>query len=79
MSREQPRGVVYTETVIHSAPEAFIHDAPYQMVIVSLDGGGRRTGRVRGGGRLRIGDVVQLAEIDAAGIPWFVATNAPAS
>ena len=59
----QQRGVVYTETVIqsapevfiHSAPEAFIHDAPYQMVIVSLEGGGRRTGRVRGGGRLRIG------------------------
>ena len=78
MTTEQTRGVVYTETVIHSAPEAFIHDAPYQMVIVSLDGGGRRTGRVRGGGRLQIGDPVQLAEVDAVGIPWFVA-SAPAA
>ena len=75
--QQQQRGVVYTETVIHAAPEAFIHDAPYQMVIVSLDGGGRRTGRVRGGGgRLRIGDAVQLAEVDAAGIPWFVSAQA---
>ena len=69
--QQQQQGVVYTETVIHSAPEAFINDAPYQMVIVSLASGGRRTGRVRGERRLKIGDPVRLAETDAAGIAWF--------
>jgi uncharacterized OB-fold protein len=67
-------GVVYTETVIHSAPEQFVADAPYQMVIVTLDdGGGRRTGRVVRGAarRLQIGDAVELVETDAAGIAWF--------
>ena len=64
-------GVVYTETVIHSAPEAFVNDAPYQMVIVSLSSGGRRTGRVRGAARLTIGDAVRLVETDPAGIAWF--------
>src|SRR5436190_2113068 len=39
-------GVVYTETVVHSAPEAFVADAPYQLVIVTLEGGKRVTGRV---------------------------------
>jgi|RhiMethySRZTD1v2_1073278.scaffolds.fasta_scaffold1682358_2 uncharacterized OB-fold protein len=64
------RGVVYTETVIHAAPEAFLKDAPYQLALVSLDGGGRRTGRVRGE-RVKIGDAVQVVEVDPAGITWF--------
>ncbi len=71
------RGVVYTETVIHSAPEAFVNDAPYQLVIVSLASGGRRTGRVRGAVRLTIGDAVRLVETDAAGISWFTRDPAP--
>lgn len=64
-------GTVYTETVVHSAPEAFVKDAPYQLAIVSLDEGGRLTGRVRGA-RLAIGDRVRLAET-ADGIAWFEA------
>ena len=72
-------GTVYTETVIHSAPEAFVNDAPYQMAIVSLDGGGRRTGRVRGG-RVKTGDRVRLAETTPDGIDWFEALlTAPAA
>ena len=35
-------GTVYTETVVYSAPEAFVNDAPYQIAIV--DAGRRRTG-----------------------------------
>lgn len=54
-------GVVYTETLIHSAPEAFLSEAPYQLIIVSLDEGGRITGRVLGE-PVGIGDSVQLAE-----------------
>ena len=80
MTTEQTRGVVYTETVIHSAPEAFIHDAPYQMVIVSLEGGGRRTGRVRAGGRLQIGrcDPAEVSEqrTQCRQAPWISARAA---
>jgi uncharacterized OB-fold protein len=68
----EQRGVIYTETVIHSAPGQFVKDAPYQLVIVSLDGGRRLTGRVKGG-RVAIGDPVTLAETDALGIAWFEA------
>ena len=49
LKRAMERGTIYTETVIHSAPEAFLADAPYQLVIVSLEAGGRRTGRMRPG------------------------------
>jgi uncharacterized OB-fold protein len=41
-------GVVYTETVVHSAPEKFVAEAPYQVAIVTLDGGGRVTARIEG-------------------------------
>jgi len=62
-------GVVYTETVIWSAPEAFAAEAPYQTAIVSLDGGGRVTGRVLGD-RVAIGDRVVEAEV-RDGVPYF--------
>jgi uncharacterized OB-fold protein len=62
-------GTVYTETVIYSAPEAFTKDAPYQTAIVSLDGGGRVTGRVLGD-RVAIDDrVIEVEERD--GVPFF--------
>ena len=54
-------GTVYTETVVHIAPEAFVQDAPYQVAIVSLDGGGRVTARVLGE-RVVIGERVELRE-----------------
>ena len=41
-------GIVYTETLIHSAPEAFVSEAPYQLIIVTLDG--RRPGHGPGRG-----------------------------
>ena len=54
-------GTVYTETVVHAAPAQFVADAPYQLAIVALDGGGRRTVRIFGD-RVRIGDRVQFVE-----------------
>jgi uncharacterized OB-fold protein len=62
-------GIVYTETVVHAAPEQFLADAPYQLAIVSLEGGGRLTVRVLGD-RVQIGDAVEFAE-DRNGIPFF--------
>jgi uncharacterized OB-fold protein len=62
-------GVVYTETVVHAAPEQFIADAPYQLAIVSLGEGGRLTVRIDGA-RVVIGDHVDFVE-DRNGIPFF--------
>jgi uncharacterized OB-fold protein len=62
-------GVIYTETMVHAAPEQFAADAPYQLVIVSLDGGGRVTARMAGQ-RVSIGDLVEFAE-DRNGVPFF--------
>ena len=63
------KGVVYTETVVHAAPAQFVADAPYQLAIVELEGGERRTVRILGE-RVRIGDAVEFAE-DRRGIAFF--------
>jgi len=60
---------IYTETVVHSAPEAFVKDAPYQIAIVVRDDGGRVTGRILGE-RVAIGDTVELVET-RDGVPYF--------
>jgi uncharacterized OB-fold protein len=62
-------GSVYTETLIHSAPEAFVNEAPYQLIIVTLDNGTRITGRVAGE-RVAIDDAVVLAD-ERNGVPYF--------
>ena len=62
-------GVVYTETVVHLAPERFAADAPYQVIIVKLDDGDSITARVDGE-RVTIDDrVVETAIRD--GISFF--------
>ncbi len=60
---------VYTETVVHSAPEAYVNEAPYQIAIVVRDDGSRVTGRVLGD-RVAIDDQVELAET-RGGVPYF--------
>ena len=62
-------GIVYTETVVHAAPEQFVADAPYQLAIVSLEDGGRLTARVDGE-RVVIGDRVDFLE-ERGGVPFF--------
>jgi uncharacterized OB-fold protein len=54
-------GTVYTETVVHSAPEKFVAEAPYQVAIVTLDEGGRTTVRIEGE-RVAIDDRVSEIE-----------------
>lgn len=62
-------GIVYTETVIYSAAPAFTADVPFQTAIVTLDEGGRVTGRIRGE-RVSIGDHVNEVET-RDGVPFF--------
>jgi uncharacterized OB-fold protein len=62
-------GTVYTETLVHSAPETFAKEAPYQLAIVDLDSGGRVTARIDGD-RVAIGDRVAFLE-SRNQIPFF--------
>ncbi len=62
-------GIIYTETVVHAAPEQFTADAPYQLAIISLVEGGRLTARIEGA-RVAIGDAVNFVE-DRGGISFF--------
>ncbi|MEP6963771.1 MAG: OB-fold domain-containing protein [Acidobacteriota bacterium] len=62
-------GTVYTETVVHAAPEQFVADAPYQLAIVILDDGTRTTVRIAGE-RVAIGDAVEWAE-ERAGVAFY--------
>jgi uncharacterized OB-fold protein len=63
------KGTVYTETLIYAAPQQFISEAPYQLIIVTLDSGKRVTGRVKGDA-VSIDDPVELAE-EREGVPYF--------
>jgi uncharacterized OB-fold protein len=66
-------GVVYTETIVHAAPEALLQEAPYQLAIIELDSGGRRTVRILArteAERVRIGDRVEFAEL-REGVPFY--------
>ena len=63
-------GTVYTETIIHSAPREFLAEAPYQLVIITLEDGTRKTGRVLSGERVAIGDRVEAAG-EQNGTPYF--------
>lgn len=66
-------GTVYTETVVHLAPERFAADVPYQIIIAELDNGGRLTARIDGP-RVAIGD--RVTEIEPRdGIPYFKRTD----
>lgn len=63
------RAVVYTETVVHAAPEPLAAEAPYQLALVELETGGRRTVRILGE-RVHIGDAVSLVE-ERDGVAYF--------
>ena len=54
-------GIIYSETVVWSAPAQYAADAPYQLALVDIDGSQRVTARVLGD-RVTIGDRVLLAE-----------------
>ncbi|MBM3760534.1 MAG: OB-fold domain-containing protein [Acidobacteria bacterium] len=63
------QATVYTETIIHSAPEQFAAEAPYQIALVELEDSARQLVRISGI-RAAIGDRVQ--EVDSqSGYPIF--------
>jgi uncharacterized OB-fold protein len=66
-------GTIYTETVLYSAAEAFAADLPFQTAIVTLDSGGRVTGRILGE-RVSIDDYVTQVEV-RDGVPFFRKTQ----
>jgi uncharacterized OB-fold protein len=58
-------GIVYTETIVHSAIPQFAADVPYQLAIISIENGGRLTVRMSGNApqdRAQIGDRVGFVE-----------------
>ncbi|HMF77931.1 MAG TPA: OB-fold domain-containing protein [Bryobacteraceae bacterium] len=66
-------GVVYTETIVHSPPEQYAADAPYQLAIIELHAGGRLTARILGKTpeeRAHIGDHVTFVE-DRNGVAYY--------
>ena len=62
-------GTVYTETVVHLAPEAFAKEVPYQVLIVALEDGTRITGRTVGD-PVSIGDLVERVDVRDE-VPFF--------
>jgi uncharacterized OB-fold protein len=69
MSTISKSGTVYTETLVHMAPEQFTADAPYQIAIVTLEDESRKTVRIAGE-RVQIGDAVEFVEA-RNDIPFF--------
>ena len=67
------KGIIYTETVVWSAPEQYTADAPYQLAIVTLEDGKRLTARVAGE-RVAIGDAVEFLE-SRNGVSYFQKTS----
>jgi uncharacterized OB-fold protein len=70
---ESGDGIVYTETIVHSPPEQFVADAPYQVAIIDLEPGRRITVRILGKEpheRARIGDRVTFVE-ERNGVAYY--------
>jgi uncharacterized OB-fold protein len=74
VNRSEPGdGIVYTETIVHSPPEQFAADAPYQVAIIDVEGGRRVTVRILGKEpheRARIGDRVTFVE-ERNGVAYY--------
>jgi uncharacterized OB-fold protein len=69
MNQPSDAGTVYSETVIWAPSAAFVDEAPYQLAIVDLDTGERKTVRITGS-QASIGDRVELESV-RNGVPVF--------
>jgi uncharacterized OB-fold protein len=66
-------GTVYTETVVHTPPERYAADAPYQLAVIQASSGDRFTVRIALDSladRAHIGDSVRFAE-ERDGVPYY--------
>jgi len=72
-----PSGRVYASTVIHAAPQVFVHEAPYRVAIVDLDAGVRLATRLLGASDFAIGRAVELVVLAYDDGPLFAARLAP--
>ena len=61
-SSEATAGTVYSETVIWAPPAGFVDEVPYQLAIVDLDTGERKTVRIAGA-QAAIGDRVEFDSV----------------
>ena len=67
-----PRGLLYSHTVVHIAPEIFAAEAPYAVGIVDLEGGLRIAMRVLGApALLRVGQAGKLVGLRHPDGPYF--------
>jgi uncharacterized OB-fold protein len=74
-------GTVYTETIVHSPPEQYAADAPYQLAIIDVDSGARLTVRILGKEpheRACIGDRVSFVE-ERNGVAYYRKSTAASS
>jgi uncharacterized OB-fold protein len=65
MGNSPEEGIVYTETIVHSPPDQFAADVPYQLAIIDVVGGGRHIVRILGNTpeeRAKIGERVRFVE-----------------
>lgn len=72
-SENSDHGVVYTDTVVFSPPAQYAADAPYQLAIVDLASGQRRTIRIVADDttqRVHIGDTVALVK-EQNGVAYY--------
>lgn len=63
------KATVYTETVVWSPTEQYASDVPYQLAIVEIGEGKRRTVRILGD-RVTIGNTVEFVE-DRGGVEYY--------
>ena len=67
------QGVVYTETIVHSAPPRYATDVPYQLAIIDTSDSRRLTVRIITSAEnewAKIGDAVELVE-ERDGVLFF--------
>ena len=69
LAMNRTRATVYSETVVHAAPENLAAEAPYQIAIVEFEDGSRRTVRISGE-RVAIGETVAF-EQERDGVAYY--------
>ena len=74
---ESRDAIVYTETVVHSPPERYAADAPYQLAIADRNNGERLTVRILGREpheRARVGQRIVFVE-ERDGVLYYRASE----